>query len=329
MFNTYPSSDHAPSEGACRGAPVALVAIVVMLAGGCGAAVKSAMLEAPNRGESFDGELNVLKPGPEIWGIDQHLYVPVGPPEAALRLWIKEPTDGPDDAEVRPRGTILVLHGWRAESFWMRHVGSALADGGFRAVHVDLRGHGDSTGDAISFGAFESRDLVQVLDALEAQGLLSGPVGVWGASMGAATAIQFAARDPRVDAVVSVAPYTSMREITPLVTRRLLPLMHFASDEDLDRLTDEAARDNQFDMEEADTLAAIRKLSVPVLIIHGKGDFIVPVEHGRALHEAAHGPCELIELDWTGHLTAQFSGDMTHHSLSFFDRTLGAAVAGD
>lgn len=315
-----------------RFARLALVAIAVMLplAVGCDGLVKSAMLDPPNQGDTFEGAVNVVQAGAQFWDIDRELHVPVGPPNATLRVLIKEPR--PDDAEPdaappQPRGTVLVVHGWRAESIWIGHIGDALAQAGYRAVHVDLRGHGGSTGDAITYGVYESRDLIQVLDALHEHDLLQGPLGVWGVSMGGATAIQFAAKDSRVDAVVAVAPYTSMREVAPLVARRLLPILHLASDETLDRLVTEGAAAKGFDPDKADTLSAIQQLEAPVLIIHGKGDAIVPVEHGRRLFEAANGPCELVELDWAGHILAHFSSDTTDYSLDFFNRTLTAAAA--
>ncbi|MEX2672464.1 MAG: alpha/beta fold hydrolase [Phycisphaeraceae bacterium] len=311
-----------------RSAALILFAVLTPFAGGCDSFVKSAMLRAPNSGDSFEGQAAIVQAGPEIWGIDHELFVPVGPPEAFLRVWIKEPLAPAEvdhaAAPLEPRGTILVLHGWRAEAFWMRHIGDHFIEAGYRVALVDLRGHGGSTGDTITFGARESRDMVHVLNALDQADLLAGPVGVWGVSMGGATAIQFAARDDRVKAVTAVAPFTSMREIAPIVVRRLLPLMHLASDEELAQLVEEAAAENGFDPDDADTLAAIRKVQVPILIVHGTGDAIVPVDHGRALHEAATGPAELIELGWTGHFTAHFSDTVVDHSLEFFDRTLHA-----
>lgn len=36
-----------------------------------------------------------------------------------------------------------------------------------------------------------------------------------------------------------------------------------------------------------DTLEAVRRFDGPVLVVHGEGDQLIPVSHGRALHEAA------------------------------------------
>jgi len=72
---------------------------------------------------------------------------------------------------------------------------SALPPGGrtrYRAVVPDLRGHGRSSGDFLTYGALDAHDLSQLANALDEKGLLSGKLGVVGTSYGAATAIEFA-----------------------------------------------------------------------------------------------------------------------------------------
>src|SRR5439155_19048678 len=69
------------------------------------------------------------------------------------------------------------------------------------------------------YGTFESSDLAQVLDAIDAH----AKVGVIGVSYGAAIAIEWAGRDPRVAAVVAIAPFASLRRVVPSYARRLVP----------------------------------------------------------------------------------------------------------
>ena len=109
------------------------------------------------------------------------------------------------------QGTVLVLHGIRDSKDSMRGKGRLLAEGGYRSVLIDLRGHGSSSGDWLTYGVLDSWDLTQVMDALDRQNLLSEPVGVFGCSFGAATAIQLAGHDPRIQAVVAVAPFATLQ----------------------------------------------------------------------------------------------------------------------
>ena len=71
----------------------------------------------------------------------------------------------------RARGTVFVLYGVRDSKKSMRRWGDVVVGAGYRAMLVDLRGHGSSTGHVLSYGAREAEDLRRALDHLEARGL--------------------------------------------------------------------------------------------------------------------------------------------------------------
>ena len=285
------------------------------------------MVHAPNRGK----DVSKFKPSSpamlKFLGIDRELRVAVGPPDASLRLWLIEPkrVSGTSSETLQPKGTILVLHGYRASVIWLKGMGRRFAQAGYRVVMVDMRGHGRSTGDYIAYGVVESRDTRQVIDYLETQDLIAGRLGVWGISMGAATAIKTAATDPRIDAVVAVAPYTSMRSAVPHLVQLLVPVYGWMLDEeDIDRIIDAGGREASFNPDEADPLTVITSVHAPVRFIHGKCDWIIPPSQSRQLHAAAPDGCDLAELGWTGHISAHFSGTVARKSIEWFDRTLAA-----
>ena len=303
-----------------------LLATVMMLAAGCGGMVKPLIVYAPNHGWRPTAEPGKLYPGPAAWDIDHEMYVQVGPPRAILRTWIVEPDPEALGPKGQPRGTVFVLHGFRNQAFWMRDKAHRFAEEGYRAVLVDLRGHGGSSGGFISYGAQESKDLVQVADALKREELLTGPVGVWGISMGGSTAIQWAGRDDRIRAVVAVAPYTKMSAIVPVAVRTMLPIGGwFMDDEEIRGIMHQAATEAGFDPAEADALRAIQQTEAPVLILHGTWDAIVPTEHGERLHEAAPDHSELVKLGWTGHISAHFNDEALGRAVGWFNEHLNAA----
>jgi len=106
-----------------------------------------------------------------------------------------------------PRGTVVLLHGYGLAQFSMAPWALRLAEDGWRCVLVDLRGHGRSTGREIFFGTRETNDLSQLLDKLEWDGQLAGPVQVMGESYGGALALRWKTSEPRVQKVVAIAPY--------------------------------------------------------------------------------------------------------------------------
>lgn len=302
--------------------PIAATVFLAFALCGCTGWVVPAVFHAPNKGRPIEN----FKPSSQallkVLGVDRELRIPVGPPRAVIRLWVIEPSDSLT-SDGLPRATLLQLHGYRNKSIRMLGMARKLARQGFRVVLADMRGHGGSSGDYITYGAVESRDFVRVIDAMEERGLVTGPLGVWGISMGGSTAIQLAALDPRVKAVVAVAPYTTMREVVPHVLHTTVPLFGWMlSDDTIARLVNEGAQIAAFDPDEADTLTAIRRIRIPVLILHGKSDWIVPIEHGRRLSREAPRHAKMVELGWTGHITSHYSDQVAKLSAGWFGEHL-------
>jgi pimeloyl-ACP methyl ester carboxylesterase len=251
--------------------------------------------------------------------------VEVGPPAASLSLWVLEPRGTGAAGGRPPRGTILLLHGWRKQKAGTLRLAEVLNGDGFRAVAVDLRGHGRSTGDWMTYGAIEARDLSQVLDALEARGLVAGPIGVFGISYGAAVGIQFAARDRRVGAVVAVACFSSLRTAIPRYVRLFLPVFGwFMSEAQIQAAIDRAAERAGFAPDGADAGEAMARVRAPVLLIHGKGDWLIPPHHSQTLFRAGNPSTELVLLDGYGHnsIFRDSRGELKRESLNWFARWL-------
>jgi pimeloyl-ACP methyl ester carboxylesterase len=259
-----------------------------------------------------------------LLGIDDHFRVDVGPPAAKLSVSIIEPAE----RDAPPRGTILVLHGMGARSAWMHGTASDLADAGYRAVLVDLRGHGASTGDRLTYGLREALDLTMVIDQLEARRMLAGELGVYGISYGATTAIHLAGLDERVRAVVAVAPFSDMRsEVSHYVRTIGLPgVGPFLSEKYIQAAVDDAGRINGFSPDRADAAIAIQYTDAPVLLIHGKADVIIPCAHSERLHAAAPDHSELLLMPGLGHVTVWVDplGQVGRASEQWFERYLAA-----
>jgi len=255
----------------------------------------------------------------DTWGISQQLKVAVGPPSALLSVWIMEPSRRP------LQGTVLVLHGIRDSKDSMRGIGRLLAEGGYPSVLIDLRGHGSSTGDWLTYGVLDSWDLTQVLDALDPQNLLSEPVGVFGCSYGAATAIQLAGRDPRIQAVVAVAPFATL-QVAVHSYARLLGLGFVLPKAMIDQAIRDAGYIANFQPSEANPLKAIRQTHARVLLIHGTADWKIPSTSSQQLHAAAPSHSRLILVEKAGHdsVMAAVQGNSKKEILEW----LGSSSAG-
>jgi len=256
----------------------------------------SALVYAPNAGHppapaEDRPPIEVVVPGLQTTA----LRVDVGPPRASLSLWVM--------SRGAPRATVFVLHGIRDQKGSMVGWGERLTAMGYRAVLVDSRGHGRSSGDFLSYGVVEARDLSQALDALVAQGQVVGRVGAMGVSYGASTAIEWAGAEPRVAAVVAVAPFQSLRAVVPGYVSRFVPVVGgLVPDFLIGRAIARAGRTGGFDPE-ASPLEAIGHTRAPVLLIHGRADTHIDPSHSEALHARALDHSELVLVDDEDHET--------------------------
>jgi alpha-beta hydrolase superfamily lysophospholipase len=203
------------------------------------------------------------------------------------------------EPRLPPRATILVLHGIRDQKDFLRHIGVHLAQAGYRAVLVDSRGHGASSGAHLTWGVRERRDLSQLVDAL---GYGNQPLGVFGESYGAAVSIQWGAADPRVRAVVALAPFSTMREIIPDWWRLNLPLLsRLLPNVVLQRSIDLAGHMAGFNPDDADSREAAAHSVAPILIVHGQDDKTVPYTESASIATRAPGHVTLVPFDGEDH----------------------------
>lgn len=297
---------------------------------GCDSAAKGLLI----RSDNYEVDL-AYRPDPNPrtlaqWHVDEQFRIDVGPEDrpASLLCWVLHPTDEAKRSERlvdgKPRGTVLILHGYRNRMYNMLGWAEGFADAGYRAVMIDMRGHGRSSGDYISYGVNEHNDAIAVIDELVRRDLLAGRLGVWGISMGGSTAIMAAAKDPRIATVVAVAPFTSLRAVLPGFSRTAI-IGAFDTDEEIQQFLDDASEEAGFDPDDADALSAMKRVKVPVMIVHGQADNWVPVDHGRQLFDAAPPGSHLFVQAAAGHLDVHFDigGEIEVESIKWINHHLG------
>jgi len=244
-----------------------------------GEIVTSAIAHAPN--SSMTLRVDGTHPPPVPPDAEESV-VRVGPPDASLDAWTISPRGG-----ASPQGTVVLLHGIRGDKSSLLGFARRFRDAGYRAVMPDLRGHGSSSGDFLTYGIVESKDVSQLLDAIAARHGEKRFV-LFGYSYGGAVAIQTAARDPRVEAVVTVATFASLRQVLSDYKTRFFPgLDPVIPASWLQARLDDAGRRARFDPDAADPARAAAALAVPLLLIHGTSDTQVPPDHAQALSRSA------------------------------------------
>jgi pimeloyl-ACP methyl ester carboxylesterase len=311
-----------------------LLAAVVVTGEGCGAFIARRIAQAPNSYPDWiapKARVMLDFSSGFLTNFQSH-YLEVGPPPARIRYRVVEPADyhlqvsasnwiedgepqftfkftadvpgGTNPWTGRPRGTVILLHGYGVAQFAMAPWALRLAQEGWRCVLVDLRGHGKSTGKRIFFGLVETNDLTQLLDQLDRDGRLVSPVTAVGESYGAVIALRAQATEPRLRSVVAINPYASLSNAVVNIRRDYaawLPGVFVrAGIKKLPALLGVPAT-------ELDTSTAIARHPFPALFIAGADDKVSPVDEVHKLSELAGPGSQLIVVPRA-----------THESLTYF-----------
>jgi pimeloyl-ACP methyl ester carboxylesterase len=164
---------------------------------------------------------------------------------------------GPPDAPA-----VLYIHGNAEDIGDLRPFFQDYAARGFRVFSFDYRGYGRSDGKAGTRHA--SRDAEAAYQYLvKERGVAPDRLIIHGRSVGAAFGIELAAAHPVGGLVVQSGFVSAFRTLTRY------PL---------------------FPLDKLRSGRTIRRVTCPVLVIHGSRDSVIPPWHGQALYDAARSP---------------------------------------
>jgi pimeloyl-ACP methyl ester carboxylesterase len=161
---------------------------------------------------------------------------------------------------------------------------------GYDVLAYDSRAHGASEGKYSTFGYYEKRDVSRAIDFLGADRVVLA-----GVSLGSAVAIQAAAEDPRIVGVVAVSSFSSMEEIV----RERIPRL--VGDGQVRGALREVEERSGMRVRDADSVAAARHVSVPVLLLHGEEDAFTPLVHSQQIYAALRGEREIVQVPGAHH----------------------------
>jgi pimeloyl-ACP methyl ester carboxylesterase len=220
-----------------------------------------------------------------------------------------------------PKGTIVLLHGYMERKEYMVPWAIALAQAGYRCIVMDLRGHGTSSGDYISFGAFESHDVSLLLDSLAVRGYDVSHVGMLGISYGATVALLASGRDLRIQAVVAFQPFSSAGRAVPELLRAVFTNeVRHISDRQFAAAHSQQARIAGFEWSDADIPSALARARAPVLFFHGERDTWLSPDHSRALANVAPLGSELRIVNNDNHVSLRMQvSPFEQQVLTWFD----------
>lgn len=202
----------------------------------------------------------------------EEVWLPISddsPPTSALHGWWM-PASSP------AVGTLLYVHGNGKNIGANVEQASLFQQLGFDVFLFDYRGYGKSPGDfPTEAQVYEDAEIA--LNYLRQQrGIPTSEIAVYGHSLGGAIAIDLATRYPDLAGLIVESSFTSMRDMVRY-----------------------AGRYNFFPIDlilhqEFDSIAKVRSLSMPILLIHGTRDRTTPYPMSQTLFVAISSPKQLL-----------------------------------
>ncbi|MEO1637066.1 MAG: alpha/beta fold hydrolase [Cyanobacteria bacterium J06631_9] len=166
-------------------------------------------------------------------------------------------------------GTLIYFHGAGlnigfnvTQAFWLRQ-------SGFNVLMMEYRGYGLSEGDFPTEASLYQDAETALAYVTQKQQIAESDIYLYGHSLGGAIAINLASHHPNLGGLIIHNSFTSMAE---MVARshyaRWFPVQWILT-------------------QKFESLEKVSRLRMPMLLIHAKGDPLIPIEMGERLFQAA------------------------------------------
>ena len=174
--------------------------------------------------------------------------------------------------------TIVFFHGNGDSLYSALHVADPYIEAGYGFLIVEYRGYSGLPGKPTEAGLYA--DGRACIHALMERGVKSENIILFGHSLGTGVAVQMAEEFP-VGGVMLLAPYLSIAKMAqmdfPIFPAQWIVLDRYESDK------------------------KIGKVHVPVLIVNGANDRVIPPSQGQQLYSLANEPRKFYSLPDCGH----------------------------
>ncbi len=190
------------------------------------------------------------------------------------------------------KGLVVFLHGKDANRGHFAGDAQRFTARGYTVLAYDQRAHGRSEGQWCTFGIKEVPDLQVALNRYAG----SQNVYLIGESMGAAVALEAAARDPRVKGVVAGASFSDLRTIV----KEHAPF--FMNEADLAEALSLAEKRAGFRIDDVQPARDALDIHVPALLLHGSDDPYIAPAHSHRIRKNLGSDARFVTLQGVQHI---------------------------
>ena len=218
--------------------------------------------------------------------------------------------------------TVICVHGYRGSyATDFSAIFRYLYNNHSNVLLIEQRGHGDSQGDFITFGAMESDDVSKWLDFTSTKLDDKHPIYLYGVSMGATSVLlSLSHHKPyMLKGVIADCGYSSMKTECKYLCKNWFHIPAFPLVNIVNFYCNLIAR---FHMKDTSTKKALTNNEIPILFIHGESDTFVEPENSRTNYARTKGPKELVWIKGANHAESIFKNpELYHAKLEYFFNT--------
>lgn len=160
----------------------------------------------------------------------------------------------------------------------------------------DFSGCGLSEGEYISLGWFEREDVEAVIDHLRKTEQVS-TIGLWGRSMGAATALMHSDKDPSIAGIVVDSAFSDLRVLAEELAKTHAKIPKFITSGALSILRKTIQSKAQFDINQLVPMNSMTSGFIPAFFVTGKDDTFILPHHTQDLYNKYAGDKNLVLVE--------------------------------
>ncbi|WKZ37515.1 MAG: alpha/beta hydrolase [Anaerolineales bacterium] len=216
---------------------------------------------------------------------------------------------------------IIMQHGYKSTRRELLNEAEMVHRHGYGALITSVRAHDYSDGELITLGVYEMSDMEAWYQYLLTRDDIDHEkIGILGNSYGGMLAIQYAAQNENIKAVVANCAFSSMPDTVATSVKHFTGLPEFLF---VPLIVYWAEAETGIKMEEIDATRWIPLISPrPVFLMQGGQDTVISPNSGHLLYEAANEPKELWYDDVLGHVKfdTERAGEYEARVVAFFDQ---------
>lgn len=206
------------------------------------------------------------------------------------------------DRTVLSLPVIIYLHGNAGSRIDAKKYLRAILENEINLFCFDFAGCGLSEGEYISLGYHEKADLKIIVDFVSKLPYVSS-IGLWGHSMGAATAILYAAEDKRISCLCADSSFSDFIILAKELVQKNVKLPNFVFSTAISIIRKTIINKNGLDIYNLKPIEEVKKIKIPIMFIHGVKDVLIDMQHSVDLFENCDADPKIINFFEGGHNT--------------------------